>query len=137
MLYSSSQPAISHLLEFSPYSLTLLPMSDLTFDISDSAASRISYLLKDEPEGCVLRISVQGGGCSGFQYHFEFDTNSNNEDDHLFEKDGAAVVIDETSLDILNGSMIDFVETLGAAAFEIKNPQATASCGCGNSFSVA
>lgn len=105
--------------------------------ISDSAAARIGYLLGTEPEGSRLRVSVLGGGCSGFQYHFEFDANPLADDDKLFEKDGAAVIVDETSLELLHESMIDYVETLGAAAFEIKNPQAAASCGCGNSFAIA
>ena len=103
--------------------------------ISDSAAKRIAYLLTTEPDGSVLRVAIQGGG-SGFQYHFDFDTNTPAEDDVLFEKEGAKIVVDEVSLDMLNGSMLDYVETLGAAAFEIKNPHATASCGCGNSFAV-
>lgn len=107
------------------------------FFISDSAAKRIAYLLTTEPEGARLRVSVLGGGCSGFQYHFDFDTAEPAEDERVFEKDGAKLIIDETSLELLDQSMIDYVETLGAAAFEIKNPQATASCGCGNSFSIA
>tara|TARA_B100001179_G_C18490172_1_gene359561 strand:- start:479 stop:808 length:330 start_codon:yes stop_codon:yes gene_type:complete len=104
--------------------------------ISEAAAKRIAYLLSTEPNGSKLRVSVLGGGCSGFQYHFEFDTKDLAGDDQLFEKDGATVVVDEISLNMLNGSVVDYVETLGAAAFEIKNPQATASCGCGNSFAV-
>lgn len=108
-----------------------------TFSISDNAAKRIAYLLTTEPEGSRLRVSVLGGGCSGFQYHFEFDTDTPAEDDQLFEKDGAKVVVDETSLELLANAQIDYVETLGAAAFEINNPQATASCGCGNSFAIA
>ncbi len=112
-------------------------MSEQVLHISDSAAKRIAYLLHDEPTGSVLRVSVLGGGCSGFQYHFEFDVSAPAADDRVFEKDGAKLVVDETSLELLNESMLDYVETLGAAAFEIKNPQATASCGCGNSFSVA
>lgn len=104
--------------------------------ISDSAAKRIAHLLDTEPEGSKLRVSILGGGCSGFQYHFDFDAESLSDDDKLFEKDGAKVVIDDTSLEMLNDSTIDYVETLGASAFEIKNPQATASCGCGNSFAI-
>jgi iron-sulfur cluster insertion protein len=109
-------------------------MNDIS--ISDSAAKRIAYLLTTEPEGSRLRVEVLGGGCSGFQYHFSFDQEALKDDDRLFEKDGAQVVVDETSLGMLNGSMVDYVETLGAAAFEIKNPHATSSCGCGNSFAV-
>jgi iron-sulfur cluster insertion protein len=111
-------------------------MDQAQIQISDSAASRIAYLLGTEPEGSHLRVSVLGGGCSGFQYNFTFDTAALAPDDRLFEKSGAKVVVDETSLDILNQSMIDYVETLGSAAFEIKNPNATASCGCGNSFAM-
>lgn len=112
-------------------------MDTANLDISDSAAKRIAYLLSTEPAGSRLRVSVLGGGCSGFQYHFEFDAAEVSPSDHLYEKAGAAVVVDETSLEMLGGSMLDYVETLGAAAFEIKNPQAKSSCGCGNSFSVA
>ncbi len=112
-------------------------MTDSEINISDSAAQRIAHLLDTEPEGSVLRVSVLGGGCSGFQYHFDFDATPPAEDDKIFEKDGAKVVIDDTSLDIMKGSLLDYVETLGSAAFEIKNPQADASCGCGNSFSVS
>lgn len=104
--------------------------------ISDSAAQRISYLLATEPEGSRLRVSVLGGGCSGFQYHFEFDAKPTQSEDRLFTKEGAVVVVDDTSLEMLGGSTLDYVASLGSAAFEIKNPQAKASCGCGNSFSV-
>jgi iron-sulfur cluster insertion protein len=108
------------------------------FMVSDNAAARVAKLLKEEedPVNSKLRVAVMGGGCSGFQYTFEFDTAPVAEDDLLIEKYGARVVIDSTSLDILQGSQLDYVETLGAAAFEITNPNATSSCGCGNSFSV-
>lgn len=111
-------------------------MSDLNINISESAASRIAHLLATEPPGSKLRVAVLGGGCSGFQYTFDFDAKPVSEEDRLFSKNGAEIVIDEPSLNLLNGSMLDYVETLGAAAFEIKNPNATASCGCGNSFAV-
>ncbi len=107
------------------------------FSISDNAAARLSHLLKDEASGTRLRVAVDGGGCSGFQYRFDFDpTLSDNEDVIITHKAGVEVVIDTISLDYLKGSQLDYVETLGAAAFEIKNPNATASCGCGNSFAV-
>ena len=106
------------------------------FFISDSAATRISYLLQDEPEGAYLRISVEGGGCSGFQYKFDFDASDKAQDDHVFSHHGADVVIDDMSLEYIKESMIDYVENLGASYFEIKNPQAAASCGCGNSFAM-
>lgn len=107
------------------------------FNITDNAARRIAYLLGTEPEGSVLRVSVLGGGCSGFQYHYDFDPKPPQPDDTVFDKEGARIVIDETSLELLKDCTFDYVETLGSAAFEIKNPQATAKCGCGNSFSVA
>lgn len=105
-------------------------------EISENAASRITYLLaQEENPGMKLRITVDGGGCSGFQYRFDFDPEQ-HEDDVLFERGSARVLVDRTSLGFLHGSMLDYIETLGAAHFEIKNPQATATCGCGNSFAV-
>lgn len=105
--------------------------------ISESAAARIAHLLASEPPGAMLRVSVLGGGCSGFQYHFDFDANPPAEGDIVVERSGARVVVDDVSLGLLGGSVVDYVESLGSAAFEIKNPQAKASCGCGNSFSIA
>jgi iron-sulfur cluster insertion protein len=104
--------------------------------ISEIAAKRIAFLMGEEadPEA-KLRVSVSGGGCSGFQYGFEFDRTI-NDDDQVIERDGAVVVIDETSLNYLAGSQIDFVDDLVGAAFAITNPNATSSCGCGNSFSL-
>jgi iron-sulfur cluster insertion protein len=104
--------------------------------ISDSAAKRVLVLRGLEgDDSLMLRITVSGGGCSGFQYGFSFD-NQKNEDDYVFEHMGIAVVTDDASLDLLNGSVIDFVEDLMGASFQIKNPNATASCGCGSSFAV-
>ena len=108
---------------------------NLNIQISDSAVKRIDHLLKGEEAGARLRVTVEGGGCNGFQYKFDFDKNKNS-DDVVIEKDGIAVVIDETSLELVNGSIVNYVETLGFAHFEIKNPNAASSCGCGNSFSV-
>jgi iron-sulfur cluster insertion protein len=104
--------------------------------VSESAARRIAVLKEQEQaEGAWLRIAVSGGGCSGFQYGLSFD-DQKNPDDFLFERDGVGVVVDDTSLDLLNGSEIDFVEDLMGASFQIKNPNAASSCGCGNSFSI-
>jgi iron-sulfur cluster insertion protein len=104
--------------------------------VSESAARRIAEIMAAEGDATLkLRIAVSGGGCSGFQYGFTLD-DSVNEDDRLFERAGAVVVIDETSLELLKGSEIDFVEDLAGAAFQIRNPQAQSSCGCGNSFSL-
>lgn len=111
-------------------------MNDLNFNITDAAAKRILFLLSEEdtPDQC-LRISVQGGGCSGFQYNFLFDSNILAED-IVFDHNGAKVVIDDISLGLLKDSSLDYVEDLSSASFVIKNPNAASSCGCGNSFSI-
>ena len=107
-----------------------------TFGITDSAAKRIAWVLTQEDhKGMMLRISVSGGGCSGFQYGFTFD-DTRGETDILIEREGASVLIDDVSLDLLKGSQIDYVEDMIGAAFQITNPQAKSTCGCGNSFSV-
>jgi iron-sulfur cluster insertion protein len=104
--------------------------------VTESAARRIAWLMQQETTpNLKLRIAVSGGGCSGFQYGFSFD-DAVNADDQVFTRDGATVVIDETSLELLGGAEIDFVEDLVGAAFQIRNPNASSSCGCGNSFSV-
>ena len=104
--------------------------------ITDSAARRIAALAaQEEATGAFLRIAVSGGGCSGFQYGLSFD-DQKNPDDFVFERAGVAVVVDDTSLDLLNGAEVDFVEDLMGASFQIRNPNAASSCGCGNSFSV-
>ncbi|KAA1052904.1 iron-sulfur cluster insertion protein ErpA [Azospirillum argentinense] len=104
--------------------------------VSDSAARRVAFLIEHEGDpALMLRLTVSGGGCSGFQYGFAFDATA-NEDDHVFEKNGVKVVTDDVSLDLLAGSTLDYVEDLMGAAFQIKNPNATASCGCGNSFAA-
>jgi len=104
--------------------------------VTESAARRIAALKQqEEAEGAFLRIAVSGGGCSGFQYGLSFD-DQRNPDDAVFERDGIAVIVDDVSLDLLNGSEIDFVEDLMGASFQIKNPNAASSCGCGNSFSI-
>jgi iron-sulfur cluster insertion protein len=103
--------------------------------VTERAAQRIGEILSTEPKGAMLRVSVEGGGCSGFQYGFSFDNNA-QVDDHLFERDGVKVVIDDASLDLLSGAEIDFVEDLVGAAFQVKNPNAKSSCGCGSSFSI-
>lgn len=117
-------------------------MTDLAADttenpvsLTENAAKRINAIIKDEPEGTMLRVSVEGGGCSGFSYKFDL-VNEKNEDDLVLEKSGASVLIDKLSLDFLGGSEIDYVDALIGASFQIKNPNATASCGCGTSFSI-
>ncbi len=103
--------------------------------LSDRAARRIAKILETEPAGSKLRVAVNGGGCSGFQYEFVI-TAAQNADDLVIEKNGVAVLVDEVSLQYLSGSEIDYSEELIGAAFKIRNPNATASCGCGTSFSV-
>ena len=107
-----------------------------TIRISDRAVGRIAKLVAEEQsDGLMLRITVSGGGCSGFQYGFSLDDQT-NDDDRLFERDGVTVVIDDVSLDLLKGSEVDFVEDLIGSYFAIKNPNASSTCGCGSSFSV-
>ncbi|HKH34747.1 MAG TPA: iron-sulfur cluster insertion protein ErpA [Beijerinckiaceae bacterium] len=108
-------------------------MTDLV--LSERAARRINEIMAGEPSGSMLRISVNGGGCSGFQYAFEVD-RSRQEDDILIERDGARVLVDQVSLQYMDGSTIDFVDDLIGQSFKIENPHATASCGCGTSFSM-
>ena len=108
-------------------------MSAIT--VSERAARRIGDILKKEAAGAMLRVSVEGGGCSGFQYKFDFDQTKAS-DDLVLERDGAVVLIDPMSQQYMAGAEIDYVDDLIGAAFKIKNPVATASCGCGTSFSV-
>ena len=104
--------------------------------LSENAARRIAALkVQEAQESAFLRIAVSGGGCSGFQYGLSLD-DERHEDDVVFERDGVAVVVDQVSLDLLNGAELDFVEDLMGASFQIKNPNAASSCGCGNSFSI-
>jgi len=103
--------------------------------ISDRAARRIGQILKGEGTGAMLRISVEGGGCSGFQYKFDIDRDR-TEDDLVIEQDSAVVLVDSASQPFLAGSEVDFVDDLIGASFRVNNPNATASCGCGTSFSV-
>lgn len=107
----------------------------LPVTLSDRAAARIGKILAREPEGSMIRLAVNGGGCSGFQYDFSI-TRDRAADDLVVEKNGAAVLIDAVSLDLLRGSEIDFSSELIGAMFKVVNPNATSSCGCGTSFGV-
>jgi iron-sulfur cluster assembly accessory protein len=107
-------------------------MTDVT--ISESAARRIGEILKSEP-GAMLRVSVEGGGCSGFQYKFDIE-RAKAADDLVLTRDNAVVLIDPVSVNYMAGSQIDFVDDLIGQSFKINNPKATASCGCGTSFSI-
>ena len=103
--------------------------------ISERAARRIGEILKVEGGGAMLRISVEGGGCSGFQYKFDVD-RSKADDDLVIERENAVVLVDSASVPFLAGSEVDFVDDLIGASFRVNNPNATASCGCGTSFSI-
>jgi iron-sulfur cluster assembly accessory protein len=103
--------------------------------VSESAARRIGEILKAEPAGTMLRVSVEGGGCSGFQYKFDME-RAKADDDLVLGGDDAVVLIDPVSVGFMAGSEIDFVEDLIGASFKVKNPQAKASCGCGTSFAL-
>ena len=103
--------------------------------ISERAARRIGQILKSEGDGAMLRISVEGGGCSGFQYKFDVE-KARAEDDLVITRDGATVLVDPASVPFLEGSEVEFVDDLIGASFRVQNPNATASCGCGTSFSI-
>lgn len=105
------------------------------FSLTDAAAVRISAMLEGEADGSFFRVAVNGGGCSGFQYEFSID-NVRSEDDLEFNSHGVGVVIDEMSLELVDQAELDFVQDLMGAYFAVSNPNATASCGCGTSFSV-
>jgi iron-sulfur cluster insertion protein len=109
---------------------------DRRVGLTESAAKRVAWLIAQEGDaGLMLRLSVSGGGCSGFQYGFSFD-NSRQADDHVFERDGVKMLVDDTSLDLLAGAEVDYVEDLVGSSFQVKNPNASSSCGCGSSFAV-
>jgi iron-sulfur cluster assembly accessory protein len=110
-------------------------MGEAGITVSERAARRIGEILKGEPAGTMLRVSVEGGGCSGFQYKFGM-AQAKADDDLVIAREGATVLIDSVSLQYMAGSEIDFVEDLIGASFKVKNPQATASCGCGTSFAL-
>ena len=103
--------------------------------MTERAARRIGEILKAEPAGAMLRVSVQGGGCSGFQYKFDVE-RAQADDDIAVARGGVTVLVDAVSLQYLAGSEIDFVDDLIGASFKVNNPKAKASCGCGTSFSL-
>jgi iron-sulfur cluster assembly accessory protein len=110
-------------------------MDAQTVIVTERAARRIAQILSAEKAPSVLRVSVEGGGCSGFQYKFDIQPKA-APDDLIIEREGAKVVVDPISLQYLAGSAIDFVDDVIGASFKVENPQATASCGCGTSFSL-
>ena len=108
-------------------------MADM-LTLSENAASRIAVIAHKQGKPAVLRLSVEGGGCSGFQY--KFDLGEPEADDAISETQGVKLVVDPVSLDLVAGSTVDFVESLGGAAFRVENPNAAAGCGCGSSFGI-
>ena len=103
--------------------------------LTDAAAARVSAIAAKQDKPAILRLSVEGGGCSGFQYRFGL-ADGPASDDIVSETAGVRLVVDPVSLDLVTGSQVDFVESLGGAAFRVENPQAAAGCGCGSSFGI-
>ena len=108
---------------------------NVSITVSERAVRRIGEILKGEPTGTMLRVSVEGGGCSGFQYKFDME-RAKAADDLVISRDGAVVLIDPVSVNYMAGSEIDFVDDLIGASFKVSNPKAKASCGCGTSFAL-
>lgn len=115
------------------------PPQDQSFGVSDSAVRRIAALLNDEKDGDTapryMRVAVEGGGCSGFQYVFSLEADR-EDDDLAIERDGVSVLVDPVSLELLQGAVLDYVEELIGSYFQVTNPNAASSCGCGTSFSI-
>ena len=110
-------------------------MSPAPLILTPSAARRIALIASKQSRPAILRLAVEGGGCSGFQYKFDL-ADAPSGDDMVSETDGVRLVVDPVSLDLIAGSTVDFVESLGGAAFKVENPQAAAGCGCGASFGI-
>lgn len=110
-------------------------METPSLSLSPSAATRVAAIATKQGKPAILRLAVEGGGCSGFQYKFEL-ADALASDDSVSETDGVRLVVDPVSLDLVAGCVVDYVESLGGAAFKVENPNATAGCGCGSSFSV-
>ena len=117
-----------------PY-LTLMATLAPEIALSPSAAARVAAIAAKQGKPAILRLSVEGGGCSGFQYKFGL-ADAVEGDDSVAETDGVQLAVDSISLDLVRGCTVDFVESLGGAAFKVENPQAAAGCGCGTSFAV-
>lgn len=112
-----------------------MTVDTLPVSLSASAAKRIVAIMSKQESASALRVSVEGGGCSGFQYKYELVDGADS-DDFVLERDGATVFIDPISLEYMSGSVIDFVDDLIGQSFQINNPQAISGCGCGTSFSI-
>jgi iron-sulfur cluster insertion protein len=104
-------------------------------ELTDSAAARVAAIALKQGKPAILRLSIEGGGCSGFQYRFGL-ADEVEVDDIVAENDGVKLVVDPVSLDLVDGAAVDFVESLGGSAFRVSNPNAASGCGCGASFSI-
>lgn len=104
-------------------------------ELTPAAAARVATIATKQGKAPILRLSVEGGGCAGFQYRFGL-ADGVESDDTIAQQGGVTLVVDEVSLDLVRGSAVDFVESLGGAAFQVRNPQAASGCGCGTSFSI-
>jgi iron-sulfur cluster insertion protein len=107
----------------------------MTVELTQSAAARVATIAAKQAKPAILRLSVEGGGCSGFQYKFGL-ADAVEGDDSVAETDGVRLVVDSVSLDLVSGAAVDYVESLGGSAFRVTNPNAASGCGCGSSFSV-
>lgn len=107
----------------------------MTVELTESAAARVGAIAAKQAKPAILRLSVEGGGCSGFQYKFGL-AEAVEDDDSVAERDGVRLVVDPISLDLVSGAAVDYVESLGGSAFKVTNPNAASGCGCGSSFSV-
>jgi iron-sulfur cluster insertion protein len=107
----------------------------MTVELTTSAAARVAAIAAKQARPAILRLSVEGGGCSGFQYKFGL-ADAIDTDDVIAETDGVRLVVDPVSLDLVSGAAVDYVESLGGSAFRVTNPNAASGCGCGSSFSV-
>ncbi|RVU05039.1 iron-sulfur cluster assembly accessory protein [Novosphingobium umbonatum] len=103
--------------------------------LSPSAAARVAWIAQKQGKPAILRLAVEGGGCSGFQYRYGL-AETIEADDTVSETDGVKLAVDAVSLDLVAGCVVDYVESLGGAAFKVENPNAVAGCGCGSSFAV-
>ena len=110
-------------------------LAGVTVSLTTNAARRVAAIAARQNKPAMLRLSVDGGGCAGFTYKFAL-AEAIGDDDTVVETDGVKLVVDDMSLELLNGSAVDYVEDLGGAAFKVQNPNAASGCGCGSSFSV-
>ena len=113
--------------------MTQTTLSPLT--LTDAAAAKVAAIASKQGKPAMLRLSVEGGGCSGFQYKFDL-ADAAEADDIASEADGVTLLVDPVSLELVAGSVVDYVESLGGAAFRVENPNAAAGCGCGSSFGI-